>query len=121
MDFADQSITNLRVEVVRQHHFGGQRKKWRVDIRLIPGIQQLYSRVVEPLPLIKQLQHQRKQRAVEDMHVQPLKLGTLQQDRWQIPKAGAVDMQLRLARRQTGGLLGATPVFVDVDRDTLMT
>src|SRR5471030_1902663 len=38
------------------------------------------------------------------MHVQPLKPGTLQQDRWQIPKTGAVDMQLRLIDRQAGRL-----------------
>ena len=74
----DQPITNLRAEVIGQEHFGGQRKKRRVDIRMIAGIHQFHSGVFKPLPLVEQLQHQGKQGAVEDVHVQPLKPFALQ-------------------------------------------
>ena len=104
VDFADQAITNLRVEVIGQHQLGRQGKKRQLDFRQIAGIQQLDPRIAEPLLLIEQLQHQRKHRAVEDVHVQPLKPGTLQQLHLQIAQPGAVDMHHRTVGRQAVGL-----------------
>ena len=99
VNFIDQPITNLRAEVIGQEHFGGQRKKRRVDIRMIAGVHQFHSGVFKPLPLVEQLQHQGKQGAVEDVHVQPFKCGSLQQHRWQVAKAGAVDVHPRFFRK----------------------
>jgi hypothetical protein len=71
--FADQAVANLRVEVISQHISDGKAKNG-VQMSAISGIEQLHSRIFQPLALIEQLQHQGKHCAVEDMHVQPLKL-----------------------------------------------
>ena len=108
--FADQAIADLGIEVIRQHQLGRQGKKRQLDFRQIAGVQQLDPRIAEPRLLIEQLQHQRKHRAVENVHVQTLKPGALQQLHLQIAEPGAVDMHHRAVDRQAVGLKLASRV-----------
>ncbi|MNS90333.1 hypothetical protein D3C72_1243830 [compost metagenome] len=99
MDFIDQPIANLRVVVIGQQHLGRQGKKRREQVRMIGSVKQLDPRVFQPLTLIEQLHHQRKQRAIEDVHVQALQSRPLKQHTGQITETGAIDVQLRLVRQ----------------------